>query len=118
VPDQVRTLEVEALVDTGATTLILPKDIADRLGLVVYEQRRVKLADGRVVEVPRVGAVRLEILRRDMVCDALVVPEGNVPLIGQIPLEELDLIVDPKSRDLSVNPLSPDLPLLDMLAAS
>jgi hypothetical protein len=41
-----------------------------------------------------------------------------MPLIGQIPLEALDLIVDPKSRDLAVNPASPDTPLLDCLLAS
>jgi hypothetical protein len=39
-------------------------------------------------------------------------------LIGQIPLEELDLVVDPKSRELSVNPASPDMPLLDLMAVA
>ena len=41
-----------------------------------------------------------------------------MPLIGQIPLEELDLIVDPKSRELLVNRASPDAPLLDLLAVA
>ena len=41
-----------------------------------------------------------------------------MPLIGQIPLEELDLLVDPKSRQLRVNPASPDAPLLDLLSAA
>jgi hypothetical protein len=40
------------------------------------------------------------------------------PLLGQIQLEELDLIVDPKNRELCVNPASPDAPLLDLLYAS
>jgi hypothetical protein len=49
---------------------------------------------------------------------ALVVPAGSTALIGQIPLEALDLVVDPKSRDVRVNPASPDVPCLDLLAAT
>jgi hypothetical protein len=53
-----------------------------------------------------------------MIASALVVPAGATALIGQIPLEELDLIVDPKSRALKVNPASPDAPRLDLLSAA
>ncbi|HEY3235008.1 MAG TPA: hypothetical protein VGJ84_09830, partial [Polyangiaceae bacterium] len=59
----------------------------------------------------------LEILTRGMTCDALVMPAGSTPLIGQLQLEALDLIVDSKSRDLTVNPASPDIPRLDLLRA-
>jgi len=51
-----------------------------------------------------------------MTCDALVMPTGTTPLIGQLQLEALDLIVDSKSRDVMVNPASPDMPMLDLLA--
>jgi hypothetical protein len=51
------------------------------------------------------------------VFSALVMPAGTAALVGQIPLEELDLIVDPKSREVRVNPASPDVPLLDVLKA-
>jgi hypothetical protein len=50
-----------------------------------------------------------------MTADALVLPAGATPLIGQLQLEALDLIVDPKSRELRVNPESPDMPLLDLM---
>jgi len=116
-PAVVRTLTVEALVDTGATILMLPAEVAAHLGLPVAGQRRVRLATGRIETVSWVRGVNLEILGRDMTCDALVGPEGSTPLIGQIQLEALDLVVDPKSRDLRVNPESPDMPLLDLLAA-
>jgi len=53
-----------------------------------------------------------------MTCDALVLPAGTTALIGQIPLEGLDLVVDPKSRDVHVNPASPDGPLMELLRAS
>ncbi len=115
---KIRTIEVEALVDTGATMLVLPADIVQKLGLVPVGTRGVKLADGSTKRIPWVTDVRLEVLNRFGVFSALVMPAGSPPLIGQIPLEELDLIVDPKSRDVRVNPASPDIPLLDLLAAS
>ena len=118
-PGQVRTAEVEALVDTGATMLVLPAAVCKRLGLHFERQRRkVRYADGRIASVRWVSGVRITILGREMTCDALVEPTRTTALIGQIPLEGLDLIVDPKSRAVRVNPASPDAPLLDLLAAS
>jgi clan AA aspartic protease len=113
--DQVRRVEVEALVDTGAVALILPQDIVDALGLTTRERRVAKLADGSTCEVTRATGVRVEILGRDMTTDALVVPAGNTPLIGQIQLEYLDLIVDPRNQELRTNPRSPDVWMFDML---
>ena len=117
-PEQVRSLEIEALVDTGATMLILPADVVARLGLKEQGRRRVVYADGHEDEIPWIGGVRLTLLGREMIASALVVPAGTTALIGQIPLEELDLIVDPKSRALRVNPASPDAPLLDLRSAA
>jgi clan AA aspartic protease len=114
----VRTVEIEGLVDTGATMLVLPLDVVERLGLVPEGFRTVKYANGQLAKVPRVTGVRIEILGRDMTCDALVEASGTLALIGQIPLEGLDLVVDPKSRDVTVNPLSPDSPLMDLMMAS
>ena len=116
-PDKVRSAEVEALVDTGATMLTLPADLVERLGFPVMRVRKARLANGEVVDVPYVGNVRFEVLGRDMTCDALVMPTGSTPLIGQMQLEGLDLIVDPKNREVRVNPESPDTPLLDLLRA-
>jgi clan AA aspartic protease len=116
--DSVRTVEIDALVDTGATMLVLPEDVVNRLGLAIRGTRKARYADGRVAEIPWVAGLIVEILGRETSCDALVEPAGTTPLIGQIPLEALDLLVDPKSRDLKVNPASPDTPLLDLLVAS
>ena len=115
---EVRRLEIEALVDTGATTLVIPADVAASLGLRETHRRKAKLADGSIVEVPVVTDLYIEILGRGMACDALLMPAGSTPLIGQIPLEGLDLVVDPKSREVTVNPASPDTPLYDLLRAS
>ena len=117
-PDRVRTIEVDALVDTGATMLVLPAEVCRKLGLTEVERRRVRYADGRIGEVPRVAGLHIEILGRDMFGGALVEAEGTTPLIGQIPLEELDLVVNPGTGDLMPDPASPDAPLLDLLLAS
>jgi clan AA aspartic protease len=117
-PEQVRSLEIEALVDTGATMLMLPADVVKSLGLREQGTRKVRYANGESDYVPWVGGVRLTILGREMIASALVEPAGTTALIGQIPLEELDLLVDPKSRTLRVNPASPDAPLLDLLTAA
>ena len=117
-PAAVRRVEMEALVDTGATMLVLPADVVERLGLRIAGHRRVRYADGRVAEIPWVAGVKIVILGRETVVTALVESAGTVALIGQVPLEELDFLVDPKSRELHVNPASPDAPLLDILSAA
>ena len=114
-PDQVRRVEVEALVDTGATLMVLPADVVARLGLPIRDHRPARLADGTLCDVGRVTGLHIEILGRDMTGDALVVPAGATPLIGQVQLEVLDLIVDAKSQEARVNPAHPDVPILDML---
>ncbi|HMF39141.1 MAG TPA: clan AA aspartic protease [Polyangia bacterium] len=115
--DQVRSIEIDALVDTGATMLALPADVVERLGLRIAGHRNVRYADGRLATIPWVGDVKITILGRETIVSALVEAAGTTPLIGQVPLEELDLLVDPKSRELRVNPASPDMPLLDLLGA-
>jgi clan AA aspartic protease len=117
-PERVRMVQIEGLVDPGATTLVLPADVVAQLGLAVRGIKKVRYADGRVAQIPWVAGLIVEILGRETSCEAFVEHAGTTPLIGQIPLEALDLLVDPKTRELRVNPASPDAPLLDLLAAS
>ncbi len=116
-PEKVRRVELDALVDTGATTLAIPADAVATLGLPEFTRRKVRLATGQIQELSVVGEFYVEILGRTTTCEAFVLPEGATGLIGQIPLEGLDLVVDPKSREVAVNPASPDMPLLDLLRA-
>ena len=117
-PAEIRSVHVRARVDTGATMLVLPADLVDKLGLFPDGYRKVRYADGRIRERPWVSSIRITILGRETVTNALVADAGTTPLVGQLPLEELDLIVDPKSGELRVNPDSPDAPLLDSLSAA
>jgi len=110
-PEDVRQQEVEAMVDTGATTVVIPIDLCRRLGLRPFRNTQVELADGSLCEMTYFRSVWIEILGRGMTCDALAAPEGTTPLIGQIPLEGLDLVLDPRSREVRPNPAHPDGPL-------
>jgi predicted aspartyl protease len=102
--DQVRHVEVDdALVDTGATTLSAPKRLIEQLGLTPLRARPVRTTGGpRVVQV--YGAVRLTIQGRDCLVDVMEAPDDCPVLIGQVPLELLDFVVDPRMQRLVGNP--------------
>jgi clan AA aspartic protease len=114
--DQVRMIEVEGLVDTGASTLVVSTELADRLGLGMVAPRRVLVADGRSVQGARRGPVVIRILEREMIVEILAVPGARHVLIGQIPLEFFKLVVDPASGDLRYDPENPE-GVLDALSA-
>ena len=105
IPDeQVRRVTVnDALADTGATLLSLPAGLIQKLGLKRHSSRRVTSSVG-VVEAPMYDAVRLTIQGRDCTMDVMEVPDTVPVLIGQIPLEHLDFVVDPVGRRLIGNP--------------
>jgi len=102
--DQVRRVEVSnALVDTGATSLSMPKSLIDRLGLFPLRSRPALTSAG-LATFNVFGAVRLTIQGRDCTIDVTEVSEECPVLIGQVPLELLDFVVDPKNRRLIGNP--------------
>ncbi len=102
--EQARRIVVpDALVDTGATMLSLPTSLIQQLGLSRTSTRRFTssagLVEGGIYEV-----VRLTIQGRDCPVAVSEVPDGVPALIGQIPLEYLDFVVDLKNRKLIGNP--------------
>lgn len=104
----------DALVDTGATTLAMPKSLLDQIGLTKRYEKRVMTAGG--VQTANVyGGARLEIMGRDMPTDVIEVPEGNPVLIGQIPLEMMDWVVDLQGRRLIGNPAHGGEHILEVL---
>ena len=103
-PDQVRRLIVkDALVDTGATTLALPTRLIQQLGLSKVTEKRVTSSKGSHL-VNIYDAVRVTILDRFCTVDVIEVPDDVPVLVGQIPLEMLDLVVDPQGGRLIGNP--------------
>jgi predicted aspartyl protease len=116
--DSTKTRGVEAVVDTGATMLVLPQDVVGELGLRRIGERRVRYADNHIQMKPIYRGVILELKGRDGIFDVLGEVEGSEPLIGQIVLEALDLIVDPIRRTVIPNPRSPDVPMTEILLAT
>ena len=104
VPDAVRRVNVlDALVDTGASTLSLPNSVIAELGLQPLRTRRARTSAGQV-DLQVYGTVRLTVQGRDCTCDAVGVPDDCPVLIGQVPLELLDFVVDPCGQRLIGNP--------------
>ena len=91
-PDQVRNVEADAMVDTGAVRSCVPAPLLERLGIKPYDQVTGELADGRKNEVAIADGVRFEIMHRRSSDDALIL--GDEVLIGQTLLEKMDLLVD------------------------
>lgn len=98
-----RVIVPDALVDTGATLLSLPTHLIEQLGLARVSSKRVTSSIG-LSEANVYEAVRLTILGRTCTMDVMEVPDGVPVLIGQLPLEHLDLVVDLRSRTLVGNP--------------
>ena len=103
-PAAVRTAEVtDALVDTGATMLSMPRHLIEQLGLERLRTRRARTTTG-IAEFGVFSLVLLTIEGRDCRVDVAELPDDCPVLIGQIPLESLDFIVDPTGRRLIGNP--------------
>ena len=102
--DQARRLIIpDALVDTGATLLSMPTSLIHQLGLLQTSTKRVTSSVG-LTQTGLYEAVRLTIQGRTCTMDVLEVPDGVPVLIGQLPLEHLDLVVDLRNRQLIGNP--------------
>ncbi|HEX8203954.1 MAG TPA: aspartyl protease family protein [Isosphaeraceae bacterium] len=103
-PDQVRRIDVtDALVDTGATFLSMPRRQIQQLGLQRFRTRRARTSGG-IVDFDIYGAVRLTVQGRDCIAEVAEVPDSCPVLIGQLPLEALDFVVDPVGQRLCGNP--------------
>ena len=99
-------VEVEALADSGALFLCIPAEIYSRLRLEQVTDQTVTLADGTTRNVPYVGPVEVRFKNRIGFTGAIVI--GDQVLVGAIPMEELDLVVVPRTGTLDINPASPD----------
>ena len=104
-----RPVLVDARADTGSMMLCVPDAVARRLDVELESMRDVEVADGRRASVPYVGPVQVRFGNRTCFVGALVM--GNEVLLGAVPMEDMDLVVNPKLGTVTVNPASPDTPL-------
>ncbi|MBI4660618.1 MAG: clan AA aspartic protease [Verrucomicrobia bacterium] len=108
-PEQIRTYETVALVDTGAVRSVIPSHVRLQLGIELVGERVAECADGRKDVVGFTEPIRFEVLDRDTFDDALVL--GDEVLIGQTILEKTDLLVDCARNRVIPNPAHPDQPV-------
>ena len=112
--DQVRKLEVEFLVDTGAAMICLPIDKIQTLGLKPRHKRDVITATGKVERMVY-SPVQIHILDREVELNVMELPEGVPPLLGYLALESLDLYPNPTKQILEGNPKYDGKMVMDLL---
>jgi len=110
--EEIRQVEVDGVVDTGAVSCVLPAHVVEKLGLRIRGRRVARYADGRNDAVGVTSSVLFEILDRNTIEDALVL--GDEVLIGQTILEKLDLLADCAGQRLIPNPARPNQPVLNV----
>jgi len=116
--DTSKSIEIEAVIDTGATMSVLPMDLIQKLGLEKIDEVNVRYADNSIKRREVYGWIILEIAGRKAVFDVLAEDEGAQPLIGQIVLERLDLVIEPSRRKVIPNPRSPETPMIEIFMAT
>lgn len=105
--EDVRKMNVTALVDSGAMMLAINENICQQLGLLKVEERLAELADGSVQSFDVVGPIEVRIPHRRCSVDALVLPGDSEVLLGVIPMEDMGLIIEPRSQTVQINPTVP-----------
>ena len=105
--EEVKRLQVNMLVDTGSVYMCINETVQEQLDLAVVEKRKGQLANGSIVEYDVVGPIEVRFKNRRCVVDAMVLPGDNELLLGAIPLEDMDVFVQPYRRELIVNPEHP-----------
>lgn len=105
--EEVKRMHVNMLVDTGCIMLCINESIQAQLQFPIYEKRKAETADGRIVECDVVSGVELRFRNRQTTCRAMVLPGSSEPLLGAIPLEDMDVLIHPQRQELIVNPEHP-----------
>lgn len=112
---EIKRTKVRALVDSGASLLTIPESIRDQpesirdqLELQKVDEQQAELADGSLIAVDVVGPVEVRFMNRKAITAAMVVPQETEVLLGAVPRQMMDILIDPKQDRLIVNPKSPD----------
>jgi clan AA aspartic protease len=104
---EIKPIEVDALVDTGALHLCIPEHVVLQLELDEFDRREPTFADGSKRLAPYVGPLTVAVANRKGLSGAMVV--GDEVLLGAIPMEDMDLVARPATRDVIPNPKNPNI---------
>ncbi|MES2778003.1 MAG: clan AA aspartic protease [Bacteroidota bacterium] len=105
--EEVKQMTLNIFVDTGAYNLCINEEIQEQLQFPVVEKRKAETADGRIVECDVVDNVQVRFKNRATTCRAMILPGSSEPLLGAIPLEDMDVLIHPQRQEMIVNPDHP-----------
>jgi len=105
--DEIKHMRVNMLADTGSVYMCINESIQEQLQLPVLEKRKGQLANGHIVEYNVVGPLEVRFKNRRCSVNAMVLPGDNEPLLGAVPQEDMDVLVNPYRQELVVNPDHP-----------
>lgn len=112
--DEIRRITVSMLVDSGAYMMGITETVQAYLQLPFVERKTVVLGDGSRKAMDVVGPVKVKFSNRTAICSAFVLEGSDECLLGAIPMEEMDVVINPKRQELTVNPAHPDYAVLRM----
>src|SRR5690349_15857622 len=107
--EDVKKITVTALVNSGSYKLMINENIKEYLQLPAVGKAKVQLATGEIIECDVVSFVELRFKNRETTCRAIVLPGDAEVLMGSIPLQDLDVLIDPVRQELIVHPDRPDM---------
>ena len=105
--EEVRSTRVKMMVDTGSWMMAINESIQAYLNLPLVYKQTLRMANGEPITRDVVGPVEVRFGERKSTCNAFVLPGDSEPLLGAIPMEEMDLLIDPKRQQLILNPEYP-----------
>ena len=105
--EDVKRIHTSILVDTGSYMLCINEAIQEQLQLPVVDSKKAQTADNRIIDCPVVDQIQLRFKNRQWSGRAMVLPGEAEPLLGAIPLEEMDVLIHPLRNELIVNPDHP-----------
>ena len=112
--DDIKRVNINMLADSGAFMMAINDNFQEILQLPFKEKRKAVMADGTVVEYDVVGPVEVKFKNRTATCNAFVLTGDAEPLLGAIPMEEMDVLIHPQRQELLVNPEHPEYAVLKM----
>jgi clan AA aspartic protease len=105
--DEIQRMSVRVLADSGAYMLAINENIQEQLQFGLIEQKKAQLANGHIITCDVVGPVDIRFANRRCTCSAIVLPGDAEPLLGAIPMEDMDLVIHPQRQELVVHPDHP-----------
>jgi clan AA aspartic protease len=112
--EEIKSMRVNMLVDSVAFMMAINESIQAQLQLPFKQKRKAQLADGSVIEYDVVGPIEVRFKNRQATCNAFVLKGDAEPLLGAIPMEEMDVLVHPTRQEFLVNPEHPYYAVLKM----